>query len=219
MEYLSPDNKLLSLERLKWAEGFSFVAGVDEAGRGPLAGPVVAAAVVFPERAAIPAVNDSKQLSGKRRLELREAIRAVPGVQYAVAEINVADIDRMNILMASLEAMRRAVAQLSRVDFVLVDGNRLPSLDCPSEHIVGGDARSASIAAASILAKIHRDELMLDFAEIYPEYGFDEHKGYGTRRHLEALKQHGACAIHRRSFAPVRESSGEGVKQPDLFCN
>jgi ribonuclease HII len=217
MEYLSTEDKLLSLERKKWAEGFSFIAGVDEVGRGPLAGPVVAAAVVFPKDADIPPVNDSKQLSEKRRTELRDAIQDVPGVQYAIVEVSVEEIDRINILAASMEAMSRALKKLDRVDYVLVDGNRIPSIEIPAEYVIKGDGRSASIAAASILAKVYRDELMDKYAEQFPGYGFEEHKGYGTAKHLEALRQHGVCEIHRRTFAPVRNIIDPPPEQLELF--
>ncbi|MFA7230632.1 MAG: ribonuclease HII [Victivallaceae bacterium] len=217
MEFLSTEDKLLTLERQKWAEGFSFIAGVDEVGRGPLAGPVVAAAVVFPKSSMIPAVNDSKQLSECRRIELREAILNVPGVQYAIVEIDAAEIDRINILAASLEAMRRALSQLEQVDYVLVDGNKLPKIEISAEYVVKGDAKSASIAAASILAKVYRDKLMVKFGERFPEYGFEEHKGYGTKKHLAALKQCGICEIHRKSFAPVRDTITPPPEQPELF--
>lgn len=217
MEFLSTEDRLLTLERQKWAEGFSFIAGVDEVGRGPLAGPVVAAAVVFPKGSMIPAVNDSKQLSECQRIELREAILNVPGVQYAIVEIDAAGIDRINILEASLEAMRRALSQLQQVDYVLVDGNKLPKIEIPAEYVVKGDAKSASIAAASILAKVYRDELMVKFGECFPEYGFEEHKGYGTKKHLAALQKHGICEIHRKSFAPVRDTITPPPEQPELF--
>lgn len=217
MDFLSHDNKLLDLENNKWDEGFSFVAGVDEVGRGPLAGPVVAAAVVFPRGSHIPLVNDSKKLTAARRDELRQAILAVPGVQYAVAEVSPAMIDRINILRASHVAMRQAVEQLKKVDFLLVDG--LPVNDLPVESlaIVKGDSLSASIAAASILAKEYRDALMIKLAEDFPGYGFECHKGYGTKQHLEALKQHGICDIHRKSFAPVRDIIDPPPEQLELF--
>ncbi len=218
MKKITSDNELLFLERRKWEEGFSFVAGVDEVGRGPLAGPVTAAVVVFPcDLKEFPAVNDSKQLTHQRRLELRDEIMAVPGIQYAIAELGPEEIDRINILQASMEAMRRAIAQLKNVDYVLVDGNRLPHLDCPAEFVIKGDASSASIAAASILAKVHRDELMERYAEKYPGYGFENHKGYGTKEHLAALDKHGVTPIHRKSFAPVRDILEPPPEQLDLF--
>ncbi len=218
MTIITSEHELLALERKKWDEEFSFVAGVDEVGRGPLAGPVTAAAVVFPRYIKeLPEVNDSKQLTHQRRLELRDEILAVPGVQYAIAQIEPEDIDKLNILQASMEAMRRAIAQLAEVDYVLVDGNRLPRLEVPAEFVIKGDARSATIAAASILAKVHRDELMDFYAEEYPGYGFENHKGYGTKEHLEALKKLGVTPIHRRSFAPVRDILDPPPEQLELF--
>ncbi len=217
MEYLSINDKLLLLEQKRWAEGFSFVGGVDEVGRGPLAGPVVAAAVVFPEGARIPAVNDSKQLTEERRIELRQAILEVPGLQYGIAVVSVETIDKINILQASRMAMRQAVSQLEKLDFLLIDGLPVPDMPVPCEAIVKGDAKSASIGAASILAKVFRDELMVDLAGQYPQYGFEQHKGYGTEKHLEALKAYGVCAIHRRSFAPVRDIINPPPEQLNLF--
>ncbi|MHB9138648.1 MAG: ribonuclease HII [Victivallaceae bacterium] len=217
MEYLSIDDKLLFLEHKCWAEGFCFVGGVDEAGRGPLAGPVVAAAVVFPLNARIPAVNDSKQLTEEQRVELRQAILEVPGVQYGIAVVPVEKIDEINILQASRLAMRQAVSKLKELDFLLIDGLPVPDMPVPCEAIVKGDAKSASIAAASILAKVHRDELMVELSRQYPQYGFEQHKGYGTEQHLAALKKCGVCAIHRRTFAPVRDIITPPPEQLKLF--
>ena len=217
MQFLLADSKLLTLEKTKWAEEFSFVAGIDEVGRGPLAGPVVAAAVVFPKDAKIPAVNDSKKLNDKQRVALRDAIMAVSGVQYAIAEVDEAKIDEINILCATDLAMRLAVEKLERVDFLLVDGRPVPGLPCESLSVIKGDGKSASIAAASILAKVYRDELMCRYAEIYPGYGFEEHKGYGTAKHLAAIKELGVCDIHRRSFAPVRDIINPPPEQLSLF--
>lgn len=217
MEYLSINDKLLLLEQKCWAEGFSFVGGVDEAGRGPLAGPVVAAAVVFPRGVRIPAVNDSKQLTEQQRIELRQAILDVPGVQYGIAAVSVEMIDKINILQASRMAMRQAVSHLLKLDFLLIDGLPVPDMPAPCEAIVKGDAKSASIAAASILAKVFRDELMVELAGQYPQYGFEQHKGYGTAKHLAALKTYGVCAVHRRSFAPVRDIISPPPEQLNLF--
>ncbi len=217
MEYLSKDDKLLAHECKYWAEGFSFVGGVDEVGRGPLAGPVVAAAVVFPREAVIPAVNDSKKLTEKQRVELREAILAVPGIQYGIAEVGVADIDRLNILQASRLAMHLAVKQLGRIDYLLIDGLPVPGFAMPNLALVKGDAKSASIAAASILAKVYRDELMVRLAVQYPGYGFEHNMGYGTESHLAALRELGVCVVHRRSFAPVRDIIDPPPEQLDLF--
>lgn len=178
-------------------------AGVDEAGRGPLAGPVVAAAVILDDLRPIKGLRDSKQLTASRREALVEEILA-KALCCSVAQASVEEIDSLNILQATMLAMRRAVAGLRlRPHIVLVDGNRLPRLEVPAEAIVKGDSRLASIAAASILAKVHRDRLCRELHERFPGYGFDEHKGYATAAHLAALKQHGACPQHRRSFAPV----------------
>ncbi len=217
MEFISHDDRLLGLEYKKWDEGFSFVAGVDEVGRGPLAGPVVAAAVVFPQGSDIPRVNDSKLLTAVKRDELRQAIIDVPGVQYAIAEVKPEMIDRINILRATHLAMRLAVEQLADVDFVLVDGLPVTGLPVESLAVVKGDSKSASIAAASILAKEYRDSLMVKFAEEFPGYGFEQHKGYGTKQHLAALKEIGVCDIHRRSFAPVRDIINPPPEQLELW--
>lgn len=179
------------------------VCGVDEAGRGPLAGPVVAAAVILDPGRPIVGLNDSKKLSARRRAVLAEAIRA-SAVAWAVAEASVEEIDRLNILQASLLAMQRAVAALAvRPRHALVDGTHCPPLPCTVEAVVGGDGRIASIAAASILAKTTRDAGMLEWHARYPQYGFDRHMGYPTAFHLQALREHGVTPQHRRSFAPV----------------
>jgi ribonuclease HII len=186
------------------------VAGVDEAGRGPLAGPVFAAAVVLDQTRPIEGLTDSKLLQPGRRVELAASIRE-RALGWAVASADVAEIDRLNILQATLLAMRRAVLALScRPDRVLVDGNCLPQLDVSAEAIVGGDLSVAAISAASILAKVERDQLMLRMHERYPQYGFASHKGYYTQAHLDALTRYGPCPEHRRSFAPVRKALGLG---------
>jgi ribonuclease HII len=184
------------------------IAGVDEAGRGPLAGPVVAAAVILDDTKRIRGLNDSKVLAPAVRERLYDEIRA-KALCCSVAEATVDEIDSLNILQATLLAMKRAVEGLRlKPAKVLVDGNQLPRLMCQAEAVIGGDASVKSISAASILAKVHRDRLCLQLHELYPQYGFHEHKGYSTPAHFEALKRHGACAIHRRSFAPVREALG-----------
>ena len=214
--FLASDDKLLFLEQQLRTEGFVFIAGVDEAGRGPLAGPVVAAAVIFPEGAKIPAVRDSKQLSEQEREELSAAIRAVEGIRFAVVESSVEMIDQWNILRANDRAMREALLQVAPVDLALVDGRPVPGLPCPSRAIVKGDAKCASIAAASILAKVHRDQIMMDLDKEYPDYGFAEHKGYGTAAHLDALRRLGPTPAHRKSFAPVRQLL-DPMEQGELF--
>lgn len=181
------------------------VCGVDEAGRGPLAGPVVAAAVILDPARPITGLNDSKKLSARKREALAVEIRAV-ALAWAVAEASVEEIDRINILQASLLAMRRAVEALAvSPTHALIDGNRCPALPCAAEAIVGGDGKVASIAAASILAKTTRDAGMRELHERYPQYGFDRHMGYPTAFHLQALKVYGASPVHRRSFAPVAQ--------------
>lgn len=179
------------------------VAGVDEAGRGPLAGPVVAAAVILDDLHPIAGLADSKKLTAARREALFDEIRA-RALCFSIAEASVEEIDRLNILQATLLAMRRAVLGLRlKPKMVLVDGNRLPTLDIPAEAIVKGDALVPAISAASILAKVHRDRWCVQVDEQYPQYGFAGHKGYGTAVHMAALREHGACIHHRRSFAPV----------------
>ncbi|MEE0928536.1 MAG: ribonuclease HII [Acutalibacteraceae bacterium] len=182
-------------------KGYTFVCGVDEAGRGPLAGPVCAAAVVFEEGVTIEGINDSKKLSEKKREALFEVIKE-RALAYGIAFADVAEIEEYNILGATYLAMNRAIEQLGdKVDFALIDGNRVPKdikVDC--QTVVKGDAKSVSIAAASILAKVTRDRLLLDYDEKYPEYGFKKHKGYGTAEHMQAIREHGMCEVHRPSF-------------------
>lgn len=194
----------LSYERELWQKGLTLVAGVDEAGCGPLAGPVVAAAVILDELAPIKGLKDSKVLTERARERLFDEIRA-KALCCSIAQASVEEIDRLNILQATMLAMRRAVDGLRlRPHKVLVDGNRLPELTMAAEAIVKGDAKVRAISAASILAKVYRDRLCLELHVQHPQYGFDGHKGYPTPAHLAALREHGACAEHRRSFAPVR---------------
>ncbi len=190
----------LEYEEKAAAEGYKAVCGVDEAGRGPLAGPVCAAAVILPQGKIIAGVNDSKKLSEKKREALFEVIKA-EALSYSIAYASVEEIESMNILNATMLAMKRAVEGLSvRADFAMIDGNRLPDLDIDAEYIIKGDAKSMSIACASILAKVSRDRLLYQYAEEFPQYGFDKHKGYGTKVHREALMQYGPCKYHRLSF-------------------
>ena len=183
----------------------SLLAGVDEAGRGPLAGPVVAAAVILDDLQPIDGLNDSKVLTPRRREQLFDQIRA-RALCCSIAQASVEEIDTLNILQATLLAMQRAVDGLRlRPHKVLVDGNRLPVLKVPAEAIVRGDSKVKAISAASILAKVFRDRLCMELHALHPQYGFDGHKGYPTPAHLAALREHGACPQHRRSFAPVRE--------------
>ena len=180
------------------------IAGVDEAGRGPLAGPVVCAAVILKPRARLPGLDDSKKVGAAAREELFPRIQA-QALAFCVVFIDVADIDRLNIFRATMEGMRRAVVGLSLPpDRVLIDGNALPrELPCPAEALVGGDARERAIMAASILAKVSRDRYMVELDALHPGYGFAAHKGYSTPEHFAALERLGPCAQHRRSFAPV----------------
>ncbi len=204
---MSPDDSLLPPPEARPLR----IAGVDEAGRGPLAGPVVVAAVVFaPGRTPVNGLDDSKQLDAERREVLFDRI-VQRALAYRIVFVDVEEIDRINIFQATMLGMRRALEGVVHVtDIARIDGNALPRpLPCPAEAWVGGDARDRSIMAASILAKVSRDRYMRDLHAQWPQYGFDEHKGYGTPAHLTALTRHGPCPHHRRSFAPVRQSQGD----------
>ena len=182
------------------ANGYELICGVDEAGRGPLAGPVCAAAVILPRDAEIPGLNDSKKLSDKKRRELYPIIKE-KALCYGIGFASHEEIDQINILQATYLAMERALSQLTITpQQVLIDGNRAKDFGLPVRTIVHGDSLSMSIAAASVLAKVTRDDLMLEMAKEYPQYGFEIHKGYGTKAHYEALRTYGACPIHRNSF-------------------
>ena len=192
----------LTLERSLAAQGFVRVAGVDEVGRGPLAGPVVCAAVILPleEEKRVLGIDDSKKLSAKKREALAEQIRAAARA-YAIAEVDAATIDEINILQATRLCMKRAVDMLApAADMVLTDGNMTLDITLPQRSIVKGDALVCSIGAASILAKVYRDALMAEYAKLYPEYAFERNAGYGTKAHIRAIREVGACPIHRRSF-------------------
>lgn len=194
-------SELWNFEHAAMEEGFSLICGVDEAGRGPLAGPVCAAAVILPPNLELEGLNDSKKLSEKRREALYPLI-CEQALAYGIAFASEQEIDELNILQATFLAMRRAVGQLGRKpDLALVDGNREPDFGgIPVRTIIKGDSRSANIAAASILAKVTRDRFMLEQDAVYPQYGFAVHKGYGTQKHYAALREFGPCPIHRRSF-------------------
>ena len=204
-------------ERELWSRGVTRVAGVDEAGRGPLAGPVVAAAVIFPpalmkagfdER--LRDLNDSKQLTERQREDFFLILTSNSEIRYALAVVDAAVIDRINILQATHQAMNEALARLQpQPEHVLVDGQPVKSMTLPNTALVKGDERSYSIAAASVLAKVTRDRMMLEYAARFSGYGFAEHKGYGTPQHLVALAERGPCPIHRRSFAPLKPTPGE----------
>ena len=193
-------SELWELENELYAQGYSLLCGVDEAGRGPLAGPVCAAAVILPAGLEIPGLNDSKKLSEKQREALFEPIKAAAKA-YGIAFASVEEIENLNILNATFLAMNRAISQLSpQPELALIDGNRNTGIAVPSRCVVKGDSRCADIAAASVLAKVSRDRYMLEMAEKYPEYGFERHKGYGTKAHYDAIREYGPCPIHRPSF-------------------
>ncbi|MBQ9518232.1 MAG: ribonuclease HII [Eubacterium sp.] len=190
----------LLYENSALAKGYTCVCGVDEAGRGPLAGPVCAAAVILPKGHIISGVNDSKKLTEKKREALIDVIKE-EALSYSIATASEKEIDELNILQATYLAMKRAVEGLDiPADYAMIDGNRIPPLDIPAECIVKGDGKSMSIAAASILAKVTRDRYMLEMAEKYPQYQFEKHKGYGTKLHYQMLDEYGPCELHRQSF-------------------
>ncbi len=205
--------KMLEFETRLWAEGYQAIAGTDEVGVGPLAGPVMSAAVILPRDFRARGLNDSKQLDHGERTRLAAEVRA-NAVAWALGEASVEEIDRLNIYQASLLSMRRAVKALAvKPDYLLIDARALPELRIPQEGLIKGDARSLSIAAASVVAKVTRDALMEEFEARYPGYGFGQHKGYPAPLHLERLRALGPCPIHRRSFAPVREALARGPAQ------
>jgi len=202
----------LAIETERWDQGDSIVVGIDEAGRGPLAGPVSCAAVVLPRYFSHPLLNDSKKLTEKRREKIYEELLSDERILWAHSYAQVREIDEINILKATHAAMARSVEGLVEkygliIDFCLIDGLRVPNFPYPSEGIVKGDGLSLSIAAASVIAKVMRDHEMIQLAEEFPEYGFEKHKGYGTKAHLEALRTHGPTRIHRQSFQPVAQLS------------
>lgn len=188
------------IEEEVYAEGYTVICGVDEAGRGPLAGPVCAAAVILPRGHQIPGLNDSKKLTDKKRRELFPLIKE-QAIAYGIGMASHEEIDEINILQATYLAMERAIAQLEgKADMALIDGNRAKDFGMAVRTVVKGDSLSANIAAASVLAKVTRDDLMVEMAKEFPGYGFEVHKGYGTKAHYEALRNLGPCAIHRRTF-------------------
>jgi len=204
-------------EESAYNAGRRLIAGVDEAGRGPLAGPVVAAACILPRGLQIEGVDDSKKLTPEKREELYHVLTTHPDIHYGIGVLESVVIDEINILRAALRAMALAVGELDvEPDYLLIDGNHLPPTHIAAKAVIKGDGRSLSIGAASIIAKHHRDLLMKQYHEKYPRYGFDRHKGYGTKVHVEALKAYGPCPIHRTSFEPVRSltCSDESVIKP-----
>lgn len=193
MDWFLNENELID-------QGYKSICGVDEAGRGPLAGPVCAAAVILKPNDIIEGVNDSKKLTEKKREMLYDIIKE-RAVSYSIAFATVEEIEELNILNATMLAMKRAVEGLSvPADYAIIDGNKTPKLQIPCNYVIKGDAKSMSIAASSILAKVTRDRLLLEYAEQYPEYQFEKHKGYGTKAHREALLEYGPCPVHRLSF-------------------
>lgn len=208
--FLDPKEKkrllqMSSIEKKLRKSGYRFIAGVDEAGRGPLAGPVVAAACILPATFLVAGINDSKLVSPVKREELYYTITRHPEVLYAISVVPPKIIDEINIFQASMLAMKQAIEKLSKkAEYILVDGKHLPDVELPGEKIVKGDGRSLSIASASILAKYARDQIMEEAHICYPMYGFNTHKGYATEKHLRNLKEHGPTPIHRYSFEPVR---------------
>jgi ribonuclease HII len=198
--------KAMSVYEYRLAKsGYSSIAGIDEAGRGPLAGPVVAAACILPRNVYFEHLNDSKQLDARTRESCFAAITSHPETRFGLGICDVKTIDRVNILQATLLAMLQAVAALLiPPDFLLIDGNQVPKFDIPNLAIVGGDGKSVSIAAASVIAKVTRDRMMEGLDKEWPHYGFKKHKGYGTKEHIEAIREFGACPIHRRTFAPIK---------------
>lgn len=203
---IPPTGPDMQEEMVAYAEGCHCVCGIDEAGRGPLAGPVMTAAVILPQGYELPGLNDSKKLTARKREELYAALMADERVLKCVAQADVEEIDRLNILRATHVAMARAAQGLPlQPDMCLIDGLPVPGFPLPSRSLVKGDARSLSIAAASILAKVSRDHYMQQLAQQYPQYGFDRHAGYGTRQHMQAIQQYGITPHHRRSFAPVAQ--------------
>ena len=194
------EQNMWEIEECLYSDGLNVICGVDEAGRGPLAGPVYAAAVILPPNLEIPGLTDSKKLSDKKRRELFPVIQE-QAVAYGIGSASEQEIDEINILQATFLAMRRALSQLTVTpDLVLIDGNRETDFGLPVKTVVKGDSLSANIAAASVLAKVSRDDWMLEMAKQYPQFGFEIHKGYPTRAHYDALRAHGPCPIHRMSF-------------------
>ena len=211
---------LLQYERELWSAGVHLIAGVDEAGMAPLAGPVVAAAVILPPEYKLQGLNDSKKICSARQRDALAVQIKQDAVSWASGFAEVEEIDKLNIYRAGLLAMRRAKDKLKpKPEYLLVDARNIPGLSCPQRAIVRGDALSASIAAASIIAKTTRDAYMIEMERKYPGYGFDAHKGYPTPRHLRALKDRGVLPIHRRSFSPVRAALGLDPTQTELFKN
>ena len=210
---------MLQFEKDCYQKGYTLVAGIDEVGRGPLAGPVVTAAVILPKNCKIEFINDSKKLSAKKREELYDVI-CQKAISYGIGIVSSEQIDKINILQATYEAMREAISKLSiPPQFILADAVHIPNITIPQKGIIGGDGKSISIAAASIIAKVTRDTMMKEFAELYPQYAFEKNKGYGSEEHIHAIKQYGLCAIHRKSFVKniqTSENKAKGAKGEEI---
>jgi ribonuclease HII len=210
LQELCTDVILLEREVALWREGFQAVAGVDEVGRGPLAGPVVACACILPRGVAFHGIQDSKKLEAGERKRIADILTSHPDIHWAIGIVSSEKIDQINILKATLLAMQQAIRALPvRPDFILVDGRDTPTLELPQQAIIRGDTLSQSIAAASIIAKVRRDEIMDEYHQRYPQYGFNKHKGYGTKAHLDAIQVYGLCPIHRRSFGSLKEAKDQ----------
>ncbi len=209
--------RLCTTEHEVREKGFEIIAGVDEVGRGPLAGPVVAAACILPEGYILRGINDSKKLTEEQRFSLYQELISQPGLEYGIGVVEAAEIDELNIHRASQEAMVRAVKRLRKTpQFLLVDGPHTPPIDIPSAGIVDGDAKVQAIAAASVIAKVTRDNIMIGYHGLYPGYGFKDHKGYGTAKHLKALSELGPSPIHRMTFRGGKNDQEHDSLQP---CN
>lgn len=203
--------RLCSIENAIHEQGYALIAGVDEAGRGPLAGPIVAAACILPEGYILRGIDDSKKLDGPSRYKLYQDLIVHPEVDYGIGIVEAIEIDLLNIHRATLKAMKEAITRLKkRPSFLLVDGIHIPDCDIPAEAVVDGDQKVQLIAAASIIAKVTRDHMMIGYHALYPEYGFDQHKGYGTSKHLEAIRTHGSSPIHRQSFGLLKTEEKDG---------
>lgn len=204
-------------DNIRIEKGFCNIAGIDEAGRGPLAGPIVAAACILPQSHLLHGINDSKKLDSDARYKLYQELIMHPDIYYAVGVVEPYEIDQLNIHQANFKAMLLALSRLSlKPDYILVDGRHCPPTDIPSEAIVDGDTLSYCIAAASIIAKVTRDQIMQGYDELYPQYGFKDHKGYGTAEHLQAIQLHGPCPIHRKSFGLLKADESKEITEEEL---
>lgn len=210
--------RLSSIEQQVHEKGFLLIAGIDEVGRGPLAGPLVAAACILSEGILLRGINDSKKLTHDQRYRLYQDLILHPKIIFGIGIVEAREIDRLNIHHATLEAMLRAIRRLGQTpDFLLVDGKHIPKCEIPAESIIGGDSKVQAIAAASIIAKVTRDHIMIGYHELYPQYCFNEHKGYGTKKHLDALHKFGTCPIHRLSFNFLKGE--EDDTEHDCICS